>query len=132
MLSLKALKTYNYFYFSLLSLFISFLPVYLSARGISAQEIGGIMSLGALIGIVSQPFWAYQSDKHRTVKKLLLLTLGLSVGIGTAMFAVHGATVLFVLVSLMYFFYLPSDPLKESFNFRLSERIGVSFGSVRM
>lgn len=43
MLSLKALKTYNYFYFSLLSLFISFLPVYLSARGISASEIGGMV-----------------------------------------------------------------------------------------
>lgn len=130
--SLRALKSYNYFYFSLLSLFISFLPVYLAARGISATEIGGLIGTGALIGILSQPFWSYQSDKHRTVKKVLLLTLGLSALIGTATFTTNNPTALLLLVPLLYFFFLPSDPLTESFNLRLSEKAGVSFGSVRM
>jgi MFS transporter, PPP family, 3-phenylpropionic acid transporter len=130
--ALRVLKTYNYFYFSLLSLFISFLPVYLSARGMSASQIGAITGGGALIGIFAQPFWGYQSDKHRTVRKILLLMLVLSVGIGTALFTATSPTVLFLLAALLYFFYLPADPLTESLNFRLSEKLGSTFGAVRM
>ncbi|ASS74055.1 MFS transporter [Tumebacillus algifaecis] len=132
MLSLRALKTYNYAYFSLLSLFISFLPVYLSARGVSAAKIGAIIGIGSMIGIVSQPFWGFMSDKYRTVKKMLLLTLAISVLIGTITFSVSNGIVLLLLVALLYFFFLPSDPLTESMNYRLSEQMGVSFGSVRM
>ncbi|ARU60289.1 MFS transporter [Tumebacillus avium] len=132
MFSLRALKTYNYAYFSLLSLFISFLPVYLSERGVTAGEIGAIIGTGSLIGILSQPFWGYVSDRTRTVKKVLLFTLGLSVLLGTTAFSLPQGVWLFVLIALLYFFYLPTDPLTESMNYRLSERMGVSFGSVRM
>ncbi|MGB8957000.1 MAG: MFS transporter [Tumebacillaceae bacterium] len=132
MLSIRALRMYNYFYFSLLSIFISFLPVYLTSRGMSMAETGMMIGTGSFIGILSQPFWGYQSDKYRTVKKVLLLTLSLATVTGAVLFSAKEFAYLFPLVGLMYFFFLPSDPLTENLNVRLSERMGVSFGAVRM
>lgn len=132
MFSTPLVKAYNFFYFSLLSIFISFLPVYLSTQGIATSQIGVIIGIGAFIGILSQPFWGVISDKYKTIKKVILLTLGISIAIGALLFQTSSFLPLMVLVSLMYFFYLPTDPLTESLNYQISQKLQVSFGSIRM
>jgi PPP family 3-phenylpropionic acid transporter len=132
MVSILALRGYNYFYFSLLAIFISFLPIYLADRGLSHAQIGLLIGTGSLIGILSQPFWGMISDSYKTIKKIILVTLGISVVVGFAVFELSHFSVLFTLVAAMYFFFLPTDPLTESLNYRLAEQYRVSFGSVRM
>lgn len=126
------LRGFNFFYFSLFALFISFLPIYASRVGISETHIGLILGTGSLISIIFQPLWGMVSDKYRTIKKVLLLILTASVIIGTLMYQASQLWSLFALVILMNVFYLPTDPLVESLNFQTTEREGVSFGSVRM
>lgn len=126
------LRGFNFFYFSLFALFISFLPIYASRVGISETHIGLILGTGSLISIIFQPLWGMVSDKYRTIKKVLLLILTASVIIGTLMYQTSQLWSLFALVILMNVFYLPTDPLVESLNFQTTEREGVSFGSVRM
>ncbi|KIL36879.1 MFS transporter [Cohnella kolymensis] len=126
------LKGFNFFYFSLFSLFISFLPIYASHVGIAETHIGFMLGMGSLISIVSQPLWGMVSDKYRTIKKVLLIILAASVIIGTVMYQTSHLWSLVVLVALMNIFYLPTDPLVESLNFQTTQREGVSFGSVRM
>lgn len=126
------LRGFNFFYFSLFALFISFLPIYASHVGISETHIGLILGTGSLISIIFQPLWGMVSDKYRTIKKVLLLILTASVIIGTLMYQTSQLWSLFALVILMNVFYLPTDPLVESLNFQTTEREGVSFGSVRM
>lgn len=125
-------RVYNYFYFSLLAIFISFLPVYLSAQNLPTSQIGIIIGTGAFIGVLSQPFWGVLSDKYKTVKKIILLTLFLSVVIGFTMFQANTFIVLLLLTGLMYFIFLPTDPLTESLNYQLSQKMQVSFGAIRM
>jgi MFS transporter, PPP family, 3-phenylpropionic acid transporter len=126
------LKGFNFFYFSLFALFISFLPIYASHVGIAKTQIGLILGMGSLISIIAQPLWGMVSDKYRTIKKVLLLILAASVMIGTIMYQTSHMWSLMVLVALMNIFYLPTDPLVESLNFQTTQRQGVSFGSVRM
>ncbi|MGD8192439.1 MFS transporter [Brevibacillus ginsengisoli] len=132
MFSTPLVKAYNFFYFSLLSIFISFLPVYLSTQGISTSRIGVIIGIGAFIGILSQPFWGVISDKYKTIKKIILITLGISIGVGVTLFQTSSLVPLMILVFLMYIFYLPTDPLTESLNYQISQKLQVSFGSIRM
>lgn len=132
MISPLIVRVYNYFYFSLLAIFISFLPVYLFAQDLPASQIGIIISAGAFIGVLSQPFWGVISDKYKTVRKIILLTLLLSVIIGFAMFQASTFLILMLLTGLMYFIFLPTDPLTESLNYQLSQQMQVSFGSIRM
>ncbi|WP_139488035.1 MFS transporter [Brevibacillus dissolubilis] len=128
---IQILRAYDYFYFSLLAMFISFLPVYLSAQGFSATQIGAVIGTGAFIGILSQPLWGFISDKGKTIKKVLILMLAISVVVGTLLFRSSGFFTLYLLAGLMYFFYLPTDPLTESLNYQLAQKEKVSFGAVR-
>jgi MFS transporter, PPP family, 3-phenylpropionic acid transporter len=131
MTSAFRLKGFNFFYFSVFSLFISFLPVYCAKMGISGTQIGFILGAGSVISIVSQPFWGMVSDKFRTIKTVLLLILAVSVAVGTLMYQSAQIWSISLLVCLMYMFYLPTDPLVESLNFQTSQREGISYGSVR-
>jgi PPP family 3-phenylpropionic acid transporter len=131
-MQVNLLRLYNYFYFSLFAIFLSFLPVYLTAQGVSETHIGFIIGMGAFIGIVSQPIWGFISDKQRTIKKVLQPILGCSILIGTLLFQTSHQVLLLLLVLLLYFFFLPTDPLVESLNFQTSQKKQVSYGSVRM
>lgn len=129
--AIHSLRAYNFFYFSLLSIFISFLPVYLTYRGVSPGEIGILVGVGSFIGILSQPFWGMVSDKYKTIKRIILITLGISIAVGLLLFTSAQFLALFLLVVGMYFFLLPTDPLTESLNFRIAEQYQISFGSIR-
>ncbi|WP_186446067.1 MFS transporter [Paenibacillus cremeus] len=126
------LRGFNFFYFSLFALFLSFLPVYCSSIGMSGAQIGMLLGAGSVISIVSQPLWGMVSDKYRTIKTVLLLILAASVLVGTGMYRSHQVWTLSLMVGLMYLLYLPTDPLVESLNFQTSQRIRVSYGSLRM
>lgn len=126
------LKGFNFFYFALFALFISFLPIYSAKVGISGTHIGLILGMGSLISIAAQPLWGMVSDKSRTIKKVLLLLLTASILVGTLLYQANQVWSLVVLVALMNVFYLPTDPLVESLNFQTAEREKVGYGSVRM
>ncbi|MFC5704289.1 MFS transporter [Cohnella faecalis] len=126
------LKGFNFFYFSMFALFISFLPVYMAKVGVSKTHLGFILGLGSVVCIVSQPFWGVISDKYRTVRKVLLLLILLSVLSGSFLFQSVHLWSLLPAVLLMNLFFLPTDPLVESLNFRTTQAQKVSYGSVRM
>ncbi|MGO4108322.1 MFS transporter [Paenibacillus sp. YAF4_2] len=131
-MKLYLLRGYNFFYFSMFAMFLSFLPLYFSEKGISASEIGMILGTGSIIGVISQPLWGMISDKYKTIKVVLLILLTASIGLGILLFSVSLLSAAFALTAAMYFFLMPADPLTESMNYRLAEKSGVSFGSIRM
>lgn len=126
------LRLFNFAYFSAFAMFLSFLPVFLSARGLPETEIGLILGAGGVIGVLSQPFWGVVSDKARTIKNVLLAILTLSVAIGFWLFQSTSPVALAALVGAMYFLFMPTDPLIESLTYQTALRRGFPYGSVRM
>ncbi|MFC5471402.1 MFS transporter [Cohnella suwonensis] len=126
------LKGFNFSYFALFALFISFLPVYSAEVGISGTHIGLMLGFGSLVSIVAQPLWGMVSDKTRTIKKVLVFLLAASTIVGMLLYRTEAAWSLVLLVALMNVFYLPTDPLVESLNFQTAQRENVGYGSVRM
>lgn len=131
-MSVWKLRVFNFGYFSLFSLFLSFLPVYLSSIELPKSQIGLILGAGGIIGVFSQPFWGVVSDRRRTIKRVLLALLAISIALGFLLFQSSHPVMLFVLVMLMYFCFMPTDPLVESLNFQSSQRLQIPFGSIRM
>lgn len=125
------LRAFNFLYFAMFALFLSFLPVYAAKVGISGTHIGFVLGVGSFVSIVSQPLWGMVSDRTKTIKKLLLLLL-VSILCGTLLFQADRVWSLLLLVVLMNVFFLPTDPLVESLNFQTSAREQVGYGSVRM
>jgi len=131
-IALFKIRSFNFSYFSLFAIFLSFLPVYLSAVHLSESQIGLIVGAGGVIGIVAQPFWGFVSDRMKTIKRVLLLLIAVSIFAGFVLFHSSSMALLFVLVGLMYFLFMPTDPLVESLNYQTAQRLSVPFGSIRM
>ncbi|MEW9701204.1 MFS transporter [Paenibacillus sp. SI8] len=131
MKSTQLLRTYNFLYFALLAMFVSFLPVYLDAQGLPATKIGLIIGTGGIITIFAQPMWGMISDRTKTIKKIMLLLLACSSVTGYFLYASGSFIVLLLFAMLLYSFLMPLDPLTESLNFQTAEASGVSYGSIR-
>ncbi|MDQ8739065.1 MFS transporter [Paenibacillus sp. LHD-38] len=131
MQALRLLRSFNFLYFALLSMFITFLPVYLDEQGLKPAQIGFIIGTGGFVTIITQPLWGIISDRTKTIRKILLLLLVLSSIIGYALYSSSHFILLILFAMLMYFFLMPIDPLTESLNFSVSEASNVSYGSIR-
>src|SRR5690625_7359769 len=102
---LRNLKMLLFFFHFTNTIIISFLPIYLDFKGLSGTEIGWVLAIGPLASIISQPFWGFLSDKYRTVKWVLIMTI-----IGMLIFSIlflqmnHLFFILFF-GALFYFFF---------------------------
>ncbi|WP_219838566.1 MFS transporter [Paenibacillus sp. R14(2021)] len=125
------LRAFNFLFFALLAIFISFLPVYLDAQGISASRIGIIIGTGGFVSIFSSPFWGIVSDRAKTIRGVLLVLIACATVVGYFLYTSGSFLLLVVFTMLLFFFLLPMDPLTESLNFQSSEMMSISYGSIR-
>src|SRR5690625_1047008 len=158
---LRNLKMLLFFFHFTNTIIISFLPIYLDFKGLSGTEIGWVLAIGPLASIISQPFWGFLSDKYRTVKWVLIMTI-----IGMLIFSIlyfYMNHVLFILFfylllimtiivmlifsllffqmnhlffilifgALFYFFSSPVGALGDSLAQRQADLLNISFGSIR-
>jgi len=131
MKSAYTVKSFNFLFFALLSMFIPFLPLYFSDRGLNETQIGTIIGIGGFITLIAQPLWGMISDRLRTIRKVLLLLVICCTVTGYSLYSTDSYPLILFFVMLTYFFLMPIDPLTESLNFRVAESEGISYGSLR-
>lgn len=129
--SLTPLKMLLFFFHATNTIVLSFLPLFLQYKGLTGKEIGLVLAIGPLATIISQPFWGFLSDKYKTVKKMLIISV-----IGMLLFSIiffkmdHLMTLL-IFGALFYFFSSPVGALSDSLAQRQADHLNVSFGSIR-
>lgn len=128
---LRKLKMLIFFFHVTNTIIISFLPLYLKFKGLSGTEIGWVLAVGPLASIISQPFWGYLSDKYKTVKWVLIMTI-----IGMLIFSIlffQMNQLIFILIfgAFFYFFSSPVGALGDSLAQRQADLLNISFGSIR-
>ena len=113
-----------------------YLVVFLQERGYTASMAGFISSLNLFVGIFSTLFWGVISDKLRSVKKVLLITLS-----GTVLFSAmipFSADVSFgsfslvlLIVPLAFFFRTPANSLLDNWVIRSTNERKMNYGIIR-
>ncbi|GIP27029.1 putative transporter YwbF [Paenibacillus sp. J23TS9] len=131
MRSSVTVKSFNFLFFALLSMFIPFLPLYFSEQGLNETQIGMIIGIGGFITLIAQPLWGMISDRTRTIRKVLIILVICTTVTGYLLYSTSNYALNIVFVMLTYFFLMPIDPLTESLNFRVAESAGISYGSLR-
>lgn len=130
--SLTSLKVLLANFHATNTIIISFLPLYLAYKGLNGTEIGWVLAIGPFASIISQPFWGYLSDKYKTIKKLLIVSiLGMLIG-SIIFFHVNHLIAILVFGAIFYFFSSPVGALSDSLAQRRAHELRISFGPIRM
>src|SRR3954451_24970588 len=81
-----SLKVLFFLYGGTIVLIGPFLPLYLVNQGFSPLKVGLILGVSTFFGVLGQPYWAYMSDRFKTVKKILLIVYVSSLLISVGLF----------------------------------------------
>src|SRR5690625_1489033 len=114
------------------TIILSYLPLYLEYKSLSATEIGWVLAVGPLASICAQPFWGYLRDKYKTVKVMIQICIvGLLIS-SFLFFQMNTLLAIILMGAVFYFFTSPIGALGDSLAQRRSEDLSISFGKIRM
>lgn len=130
--SIHSLKSLIFLFHATNTIIISFLPLYLKYKGLSGTEIGWVLAIGPFASIISQPFWGYLSDKYKTVKKMLILSVIGMLTFSILFFQMNALIFILLFGAFFYFFSSPVGALSDSLAQRRANELKISFGSIRM
>ena len=96
-----------------------YLTVFLQSRGMSATQVGVVGAVNFTAGIIAAPFWGMISDKMRSMRKVLILCLGVGSMLWaivplTAGIAVGPLMLSLLIIPVSSFFRTPANSLVES------------------
>ena len=76
------LTLFWFIYFGSLGIFFPYFSLYLRENaGLSGTELGVILAIPSLVGMIAQPFWGQVADRTGARGRILaLLTLGTALG----------------------------------------------------
>ena len=114
------------------AILITFFPTYLVSLGYSKTQIGIIFSIGPTMGIFSNLFWGFISDKYHTLKKTILAVLIGQLIVALVLFQVTAFGILFILMTFFYFFHTPLISLNDSQLLLHTSASGKSYASYRV
>ncbi|MEG1427531.1 MAG: MFS transporter, partial [Oscillospiraceae bacterium] len=110
----------------------SFIPKYFGEIGMSDSQIGILMSVPGICGIFFQSFWGILSDRV-TYKRNILLFAALA---GGFVYFITGFSTNFWLILMgmivITLLFLPVTPVSSSIALEYTEKVGLSFGPIRM
>jgi PPP family 3-phenylpropionic acid transporter len=119
-------------YFSITGIVLPFLPAYLESLTLSVTQIGLLLSLSPMMGLVAPHFWGHLADRTgRAGRILTLLAAGACVGFGPLLF-VHRFPALVATFVAYAFFASSITPLVDSLALQHVARAGGSYAHLRL
>jgi MFS transporter, PPP family, 3-phenylpropionic acid transporter len=129
---LTALKTFFFFFGGANVLIGPFLPIYLTHQGFSPAKVGLILGVATFCGVVAQPFWAYMSDRYKTVKKILLILIIACLALSAGLFFSNVFLIAILFALLFYLVWSPIGVLTDSLAIKTVSISGESYGNIRL
>ncbi|MFC0469873.1 MFS transporter [Halalkalibacter kiskunsagensis] len=130
--NLLRLMAFMFFCFSAMTIVGTYLPVYFRDNGLSSVEIGWLLGVASLASVIAQPFWAYMSDKYKSIKRILVLCLVFVIGTSVILFHVESLATIAIMMFIFYCFFSPINPLGESLAQKTATEKKISFGKIRV
>ena len=126
------LRAFMFTIFGTTALVISYFPLYYKELGFTSAQIGYLYAAGPLISIFANMIWSLASDKHQTLKKIMIILIAGQLLMLLIMTHASGFTAVFVIITTFYFFYYPVYPLSDTMAIQTAQRYGRSFTVIRV
>ncbi|WP_209122234.1 MFS transporter [Alkalihalobacillus sp. BA299] len=130
--SVLRLMAYLFFAYSIMTIVISYIPVYFRYQGVTAKDLGILLAVGPLASIFAQPFWGYMSDKFKTIKRVLLIVVTGTFVSTFVLFQMNHLAGYTIMMFVLFLFLAPVTALGDSLSQKTALKHKVSFGRIRM
>ncbi|WP_257008166.1 MFS transporter [Bacillus sp. FJAT-45350] len=130
--SVFRLMAYLFFAYSTMTIIISYMPVYFQYQGLTGTEVGMLLAIGPFASIFSQPFWGFMSDKWKSIKRVLVITLIGVIISSFIFFQMSNFIGLMVMMFVLFLFMAPVTALGDSLSQKTAIEHKVNFGRIRM
>ena len=119
-------------YYGYVGVFSPYASLYFVEKGMSASQIGALMSLMQVMRIFGPNLWGWVADRHRNRVTVLRLTAAAAAATFVGIFVGHGFAYFFVLMVAVNLFTSAQSPLSEAV--MLSEMRGdmTHYGRLRL
>ncbi len=121
-----------FWYYAAIGAFTPFTALYYRDLGFSGLQIGVLTALPSLGVALFGPFWGALSDSLAIHRLVLRVALFLSALLALAASYVSAFALLFPLLAVLSFAVVPVAPLLDGYGVTVSERLGHSFGKLRV
>lgn len=119
-------------YFAFLGAFVTYFGLYLQAQGMSAWEIGVLLSIHSVMRMGAPLFWGWWADRRNTRAGIVRSTVAACAVIFIGLFAACDFWQFFFVLALLSFFWTASLPLVEALTLtHLQHRIE-RYGPIRL
>jgi len=126
------LSAFYFAYFAYVGALAPYFSLYLASLGLTAAQIGVLLSLGSLTRVVGPNFWGWVADRTQRRARIVSLTLALGGACFAGFFFVRSFWGLFALLIATGFFSSASMPLTESLTLSHLRGAVSSYGSIRL
>ncbi len=126
------LSAFYFAYFAYVGAVAPYFSLYLASLGLSAAQIGILLSLGSLTRVVGPNFWGWVADRTQRRARIVWFTLALGATCFSGFFFVTSFWGLFALLLATGFFSSAAMPLTESLTLSHLRGDVSSYGSIRL
>ncbi|MFV8829334.1 MFS transporter [Alkalihalobacterium sp. APHAB7] len=130
--SVFKLMAYLFFAYSIMTIVMSYMPVYFRYQGMTAKELGILLAVGPLASIFAQPFWGFMSDKFKTIKRILIIVVAGTFVATIGLFQMNNLVGYTIMMFVLFLFLAPVTALGDSLSQKTALQHKVSFGRIRM
>ena len=118
--------------FMTIGVYLPFWPLWLSSRGLSAEEIGLLLALGTWVKVISNPVIAQAADRTGRAKATLVGCAIMALMIFSAFFLTEGFWAILTVLVLVNIFHPALIPLTESQTLAAAGAGRLDYGRVRL
>lgn len=114
------------------AIYLSFFPLWLESRGLTAVEISTLLTLPVFVRLLITPVVTQVADNARERADVLIIISGASALIICLFLIPSGYPVLLMLVMLLSAFWSPQVPIADSVALSGVRRFGTDYASIRI
>ena len=119
--------------YGLNALYFSFIPQYLrNIAGKTESEIGGLLSIGPLVGIVSMIVFGIAADKAKAKNNVLILIIAVSAAVFCMINISNAYIYLMAAFAGLLFFMSPFGGLLDAISLEFTTAAGFKYGPMRI
>lgn len=132
MRDLRLARIYFFVFFGAIGFYAPFVNLFYRERGLSGAEIGLVVTVGSVVGLVAAPLWGRWSDAGVFLPRLLQLGL---IATGITLLVLSRQSVFGMVALVIGLFGLVSSglvPLSDALALRISAARRAGYGSIRV